>query len=52
MTTFDMLPGLGPEAFDRRIMWSIATNKPDELKKWQPERANDPKVAPVPRVKK
>ena len=33
-------------------MWSIATNKPDKLKKWQAERANDPEVAPVPRVKK
>ena len=37
------------EALDWLIMWSIATNKPDEVKKWQAERAKYLEVAPMPR---
>jgi tetratricopeptide (TPR) repeat protein len=42
-----------PESLDRLIELSAATNKPDEAKKWQAERAKYPaEVAPVPREKK
>ena len=42
-----------PEALDRLIELSTATNKPDEAKKWQAERAKYPaEVAPVPRERK
>ena len=41
-----------PEALDRLIELSTATNKPDEVKKWQAERAKYPEVAPKPPVKK
>jgi hypothetical protein len=34
-----------PEALDRLIELYTATNKPDEVKKWQAERANYPPVA-------
>jgi hypothetical protein len=40
------------EALDRVIELSTATNKPDEVKKWQAERAKYPKAGPIPRVKK
>ena len=41
-----------PEALDRLIELYTATNKPDEAKKWQTERAKYPDVAPPPRAKK
>jgi len=41
-----------PEAIDRLIELSTATNKPDEVKKWRAERAKYPKVAPTQREKK
>jgi serine/threonine protein kinase len=41
-----------PEALDRLIELSTATNKPDEVKKWQAERAKYPFIAPMPRQKK
>ena len=41
-----------PEALNWLIDLSTATNKPDELKKWQAERAKYPEVAPPPREKK
>ena len=41
-----------PEALDRLIELSTATNKPDEVKKWQAERAKYPKDAPTPGEKK
>jgi eukaryotic-like serine/threonine-protein kinase len=41
-----------PEALDRLIDLSTATNKPDEVKKWQAERAKYPKDAPTPEEKK
>ena len=44
-----------PEALDRLIELTTATNKPDEVKKWQAERAKYPsrrEVAPHPREKK
>ena len=41
-----------PEALDRLIELYTATNKPDELKKWQAERAKYPAIAPMPREKK
>ena len=40
-----------PDALDRLIELSTATNKPDEAKKWRAERAKSPEVAPVPREK-
>ena len=43
-----------PEALDRMIEFYTATNKPDEAKKWQTERAKHPtpkEVAPPPRTK-
>ena len=49
--------GSGPvrlrEALDRLIEWSTATNKPDEVKKRQAERAKYPaEQAPPPREEK
>ena len=41
-----------PEALDRLIELSTATNKPDEVKKWRAERAKYPAVAPRPPLKK
>jgi tetratricopeptide (TPR) repeat protein len=41
-----------PEALDRLIELSTATNKPDEVKNWQAERAKYPKEALMPRVVK
>jgi hypothetical protein len=41
-----------PEALDRLIELYTATNKPDEAKKWQTERAKYPDIAPRPREKK
>ena len=41
-----------PEAIDRLIELSTATNKPDDVKKWQAERAKYPAVAPMPQLKK
>jgi tetratricopeptide (TPR) repeat protein len=35
-----------PEALDRLIDFYTATNKPDEVKKWQAERAKYPATAP------
>jgi hypothetical protein len=35
-----------PEALDRLIELYTATNKPDEVKKWQAERAKHPKTKP------
>ena len=40
------------EALDRLIELSTATNKPDEVKKWQAERAKYPEAAPMPQVVK
>ena len=37
-----------PEALDRLIELYTATNKPDEVKKWQAERAKYPAAAPMP----
>jgi hypothetical protein len=36
-----------PEALDRLIELYSATNKPDELKKWQAERARYPQSTPA-----
>jgi hypothetical protein len=44
-----------PEALDRLIELYTATNKPDEVRKWQAERAKYPtpkEVAPPPKEKK
>jgi hypothetical protein len=44
-----------PEALDRLIELYTATNKPEEVKKWQAERAKYPppkEVAPMPKEKK
>ena len=42
-----------PEALDRLIDFSTATNKPDEAAKWRAERAKyPPPVAPMPREKR
>ena len=41
-----------PEALDRLIELSTATNKPDDVKKWQAERAKYPEAAPPPGEKK
>lgn len=35
-----------PEALDRLIALSAATNRPDELRKWQAERAKYPGAKP------
>ncbi len=40
------------EALDRLIELSTETNKPDEVKKWQAERAKYPDAAPTPPVVK
>ena len=37
-----------PEALDRLIEFYTATNKPDEVKKWQAERAKYPAVQAPP----
>jgi hypothetical protein len=37
-----------PETLDRLIELSAATSKPDEIKKWQAERAKYPATAPPP----
>ncbi|GEM_PF-2653927 len=36
-----------PEALDRLIELSTATNKPEDARKWQAERAKDPEVTPL-----
>jgi tetratricopeptide (TPR) repeat protein len=41
-----------PEAIDRLIELYTATDKPDEVKKWQAERAKYREVAPPPREEK
>ncbi len=41
-----------PEALDRLIDFYIATDKPDEVKKWQAERAKYPYAAPLNQQKK
>ena len=42
-----------PEALDRLIELYMATNKPDEVKKWRAERAKyPPELAPPPRLAK
>ena len=41
-----------PEALDRLIELANATNKPDDVKKWQAERAKYPEAAPPPEEKK
>ena len=41
-----------PESIDRLIELFTATNKPDELKKWQAERAKYAKDAPIQAEKK
>ena len=47
-------PGIAriPEALDRLIELYTATKKPDDLKKWQAERAKYSAVAPPPGEKK
>ena len=40
------------EAIDRLIELATATNKPDDVKKWQAERAKYPAAAPTPGEKK
>jgi eukaryotic-like serine/threonine-protein kinase len=39
-----------PEALDRLIELYTATNRPDEVKKLQAERAKNPELAPMPRI--
>jgi len=41
-----------PETLDRLIELYTSTNKRDELKKWQAERAKHAAVAPMPLEKK
>ena len=41
-----------PEALDRLIELSTATNQPEEVKKWQAERAKYPAAAPPHEEKK
>jgi eukaryotic-like serine/threonine-protein kinase len=41
-----------PEALDRLIELFTATDKPDDVKKWQAERAKYPEAAPKPGEKK
>ena len=41
-----------PEALDRLIELATATNKPDDVKKWQAERAKYPDASPTPGEKK
>ena len=41
-----------PEALDRLIELFTATNKPEDVKKWQAERGKYPEAAPVPGEKK
>jgi hypothetical protein len=40
-----------PEALDRLIALYTATNRPDEAKKWQADRAKYPAAAPMSRKK-
>ena len=40
-----------PEALDRLIELETATNRPDEVKKWQAERAKYPRAAFPPQKK-
>jgi hypothetical protein len=40
-----------PEALDRLIELETATNRPDEVKKWQIERAKYPPDEATPRKK-
>jgi hypothetical protein len=51
-----MIPDLGkirlPEAVDRLIELYTATNKPDEVMKWQVERAKYREAAPMAGKKK
>ena len=50
------IPELGkiriPETLDRLIDLSVATNKPDDVRKWRAERAKYPEVTPLPEPKK
>ncbi len=39
-----------PDSLDRLVELFTATNKPDEVKKWQAERAKYPTAAPMPRA--
>jgi type II secretory pathway component PulM len=41
-----------PESLDRLIELYAATNKPEEAKKWQAERAKYPPAAPMPKAEK
>jgi tetratricopeptide (TPR) repeat protein len=41
-----------PETLDRLIELYAATNRADEVRRWQAERANYPDIAPLPRQKK
>ena len=41
-----------PEALDRLVEFSAATDRPDDVKKWRAERAKYPEAAPMPREKK
>jgi hypothetical protein len=41
-----------PQALDRLIELYTATDKPDEAKKWQAERANYPEVKKAPSPEK
>jgi hypothetical protein len=40
-----------PDAIDRLIELETATNRPDEVKKWQIERVKYPPAAATPRKK-
>jgi len=50
------IPPLGkdrpPKALNRLVELYTAMNKPEEVKKWQAERAKYPVIAPMPREKK
>lgn len=37
-----------PEAIDRLIEWSTATNRPNDVKKWRAERAKYRETTPAP----
>jgi hypothetical protein len=41
-----------PEAVDRLIELYTATNRPDEVKRWQAERATYPEVVAMPQEEK
>ena len=53
-TEQDPVPAIAAsrDALDRPFQFSTATNKPDEVKKWQAERAKYPEAAPVSGEKK